>query len=78
MLDRALDAALRSLEERAHFACRLAQEARNGKDIGGERRFRQLAQEAEERKEQIRRVILAHKRQVDASEAADGTDSATG
>lgn len=78
MLDRALDAALRSLEERAYFACRLAQKARNGKDIGGERRFRQLAQEAEERKEQIRRVILAHKRQVDASEAADGTDSATG
>ncbi len=77
MLDRALDAAVRSLEERAFFADRPAQEARNGKDSRGERRFRQLAQEAEERKEQICRVILAHKRQVDTPEAAADTDSAT-
>lgn len=77
MLDRALDAAVRSLEERAFFADRLAQEARNGKDRRGEQRFRRLAQEAEERKEQIRRVILAYKRQLDAPDPTAATDSAS-
>lgn len=76
MLDRSLDAALRSLEERAHFAHRLMQEAQTGKDTSGERRFRRLMLETEGRKEQIRLMIVENGQKAALLEELDDEASA--
>jgi two-component system chemotaxis response regulator CheB len=58
MLDGSLWAAYRALDERATLARRLVRDARRLQDHTSERRFAQLFQQAESRKEQIRQAML--------------------
>ena len=57
-LDHSLWAAYRALDERTTLAQRLARDARKLNDQTGERRFTQLIEQAERRKEQIRQALL--------------------
>ena len=57
-LEQSLWAAYRALDERTNLALRLARDARRLNDHTGERRFTQLIEQSELRKEQIRQSLL--------------------
>jgi two-component system chemotaxis response regulator CheB len=70
-LDSSLWAAYRALNERATLARHLSRDARRLNDTLGERRFNQLVNQAERRKEQLRQVLMTENDEVQPNKAAD-------